>query len=169
MPYHSFTSILNNRRQGGFMDLDITGLSADELRRLITNFRNRLPKDTFPAEPPDNAWNGYWKCCSVCGFERLFPGSSRGDPATLHCRHCGGEVLWNGPRNILIMSEPELRVYFQRLDQRLNRIVSPKHSGTSGYYKACDACEYRFLFPGGKNHLPDEYCELCGSKISWPT
>ncbi|NTW15308.1 MAG: hypothetical protein HGA38_02960 [Candidatus Moranbacteria bacterium] len=151
------------------MRLDTTGLSTEELRRLITEFRNQLPEDLCPVEPPDNAWNGYWKHCSVCGFERLFPGSPQGDSAAPHCRYCGGEIIWSGPRNILIMSEPELREYFIQLDRRLNRTVSPKNSRTSDYFKECDLCEYRFLRPRRGDLPPDDYCEQCGSKIVWPT
>jgi len=151
------------------MCLDITGTSADELRRLIAYFRNQLPKDTLPVEPPDNAWNGYWKCCSVCGFGRLFPGSLRGDPATLHCPRCGGEVFWNGLWDIYVMSYPELETYLARLKHRLNRTVSPKSSPTSAYYKECDLCKYRFLRPRRGELPPDDYCEHCGSKIVWPT
>lgn len=151
------------------MCLDITSLSAEELRQFIASFRIQLPKDASPLEPPDNAWNGYWKHCSVCRFEHLFPGSPQGDPAVPYCRHCSGKVIWKRPQDIHIMSEPELREYFTQLDRRLNRTVFPKSSRTSNYFKECGLCEYRFLRPRRGDLLPDNYCEHCGSKIIWPT
>jgi hypothetical protein len=145
-----------------------TGTTAiDELRANAAQLLDHLPKDVFPAEPPNNERNGYWKWCPVCGFEFLFPGTDR-DPKTIHCEGCGGEVMWNGPRDMETMSETALLEFIARSEHRLTKKVNPRRSVSSSYFMECDLCEYRFLFQGNRHYTPARACSRCGAKIGLP-